>query len=95
MFIGSIVAEAAAPVLCPPDAKGQLIGKDSDAGNDWEQEEKWAAEDEMRWLDSITDSMDMNVSKPWEVVVGRVAWQLQSMGLQSRTRLSDWTELNW
>ena len=34
MFIGRIVAEAAAPVLCPPDAKGQLIGKDSDAGND-------------------------------------------------------------
>ena len=74
MFIGRTVAEAAAPVFCPPYAKGWLIGKDSDAGNDWEQEEKWAAEDEMRWLDSITDSMDMNVSKPWEIVEDRGAW---------------------
>ena len=39
--------DAEAPILCPPDVKSQLIGKDPDAGKDWGQEEKGAAEDEM------------------------------------------------
>ena len=39
--------EAEGPMLWPPDAKSQLIGKDSDAGRDWGQEEKGATEDEM------------------------------------------------
>ena len=44
------VAEAKAPILWPPDAKSQLIGKDSDDGKDWRQKEKGPAEDEMvRW----------------------------------------------
>ena len=40
-------AEAEAPIICPPNAKSQLIGKDPDAGKDWGQEEKRATEDEM------------------------------------------------
>ena len=40
-------AEGEAPILWPPDAKSQLIGKDPDTGKDWGQEEKGAAEDEM------------------------------------------------
>ena len=44
-----------------PDAKSRLIGKDPDAGKDWRQKEKRAAEDEMRWLESISDSMNMNL----------------------------------
>ena len=40
-------AKAETPVLCPPHAKSLLIGKDSDAGRDWEQEEKGTTEDEM------------------------------------------------
>ena len=47
MFIGRTHAEAEAPVLWPPDAKSQFIGKDPDAGKDWGQEEKWVTEDEM------------------------------------------------
>ena len=47
MFTRRTDAEAEAPLLGPPDVKSQLIGKDSDAGKDWGQEEKQAAEDEM------------------------------------------------
>ena len=55
MFFGRNDAKAETPVLWPPHAKSWLIGKDSDAGRDWGQEEKWMTEDEMagwhHWLD--------------------------------------------
>ena len=47
VFIGRTDAEAETPILWPPDAKSWLIGKDPDAGRDWEQEEKGMTEDEM------------------------------------------------
>ena len=47
MFIGRTEAEAETPILWPPDAKSELIGKDPDAGKDWGQEEKGMTEDEM------------------------------------------------
>ena len=46
IFIGRADVQAEAPILCPPDVKIQLIGKDSDAGEDWREKEKGAAEDE-------------------------------------------------
>ena len=47
IFIGRNIAEAEALILWPPDAKNQLIGKDSDAGKDWRQEEKGITEDDL------------------------------------------------
>ena len=94
VFFGRNDAKAETPVLWPPHAKSWLIGKDSDAGRDWGQEEKGPTEDEMagwhHWLDG------REWSELWVLVMDRNAWHAPIHGVaKSRTRLSNWTELNW
>ena len=90
VFIGATDVEAETPILWPPDAKSGLIGKDPDAGRDWEQEEKGMTEDEMVGWTQWTWVWVESWSWWW---TGRPG-VLQFMGSQSQTRLSDWTELN-
>ena len=95
VFFGRTDAKAETPVLWPPHAKSWLIGKDSDAGRDWGQEER-GRQRMMRWLDGFTDSMDMSLSELQVLVMDREAWRLAIHGVTKNwTWLRDWSDLIW
>ena len=94
IFIGRTDPEAEVPILWPPDAKSQLIGKDSDAGRDWGQEEKGMAEDEMagwhHWLNGHESGWTPGAGDGQGGVVCCDSWACKE---SDTTEWLNWTEL--
>ena len=96
VFFGRNDAKAETPVLWPPHAKNWLIGKDSDAGRDWGQEEKGTTEDEMAGWHHLLDGCEFE----WTLGVGDGQGGLaccDSWGHKASDMAEwlNWTELNW
>ena len=100
IFIGRTDVEAETPILWPPDARSWLIG------SSLETREKTlmlgkieggrrGGRQGMRQLEDVTDSMDMRLSKLWELVTDREAWRAAVHGVSKTWRWLNWTELMW
>ena len=96
VFFGRNDAKAETPVLWPPHAKSWLIGKDSDAGRDWGQDEKGMTEDEMagwhHWLDGPESLWTPGVGDGQGALACCDSWGRKE---SDTTKRLNWTELNW
>ena len=90
VHIGRTDVEAESPIVWPPDVKSWFIGKDSDAEKTEGRRQR--EQQRMRWLDGITDSMDMSLGKLQELVMDREACVLWPMG---SPRVGHAEQLNW